>query len=329
MSARICTDVMPLNLRLDTWTPDYEGAIQIEDDDAAPVHVDPFVESEDWQPVTPEYAPRPETIVFIDGTQRVETRVIGDEDGRLVHGAFASIAVGAALARASAPKATCEPAGRVLALSDGASGDPVSVDCGNIALDFEPRPSATAGLHGVHEAVMSARREAETALGERMTRQGHELVIVDGRLNFQPTRRSMAVGFVKTLHRRYLDGPQQALLGHLLPRTRTPLFRIGRDRPVYSWYLRLTQPRPVEHPWAGVVRVETLDSIGLAAGLRLADLTATHLPDFASSREREARAPQNLYPISGLEDHLRHAMGDHEWIRRHIEVHFHREVAAA
>ena len=42
----------------------------------------------------------------------------------------------------------------------------------------------------------------------------------------------------------------------------------------------------------------------------------------------DARAPQNLYPIGGLETQLRHTLGDHDWIRRHIEMHFAREYAA-
>jgi hypothetical protein len=43
----------------------------------------------------------------------------------------------------------------------------------------------------------------------------------------------------------------------------------------------------------------------------------------------DPRAPQNLYPIGGLEEQLRHSLGDHEWIRRHIETHFAREVVPA
>jgi hypothetical protein len=38
----------------------------------------------------------------------------------------------------------------------------------------------------------------------------------------------------------------------------------------------------------------------------------------------DARAPQNLYPIAALEALLHHELGDHEWIRRHIDLHFHR-----
>jgi hypothetical protein len=55
----------------------------------------------------------------------------------------------------------------------------------------------------------------------------------------------------------------------------------------------------------------------------LADLSAALLPRFASSAGRDPRAPQNLYPIGGLENALRHKMGDTLVIRRAIEAHLH------
>ena len=119
---------MPLSLRIDPWTPTYESAVQIDDDDsAAPADVDPYVETEAWEPLTPRASERPETIAFIDGVQRVETRVIGEEDGRRIYGGFASIAVGATFARPGAAEIAAEPPQRVLGLTDGASGEAVPV----------------------------------------------------------------------------------------------------------------------------------------------------------------------------------------------------------
>lgn len=177
--------------------------------------------------------------------------------------------------------------------------------------------------------MQSARRSAEVELGERLDEQGYDMVVVDGRLNWQPKRKTMVIGLVKTLHKHYLQPAQEAVLAKLPPRYRTPIFRIGRDRSAYSWYLRLTEGHPIDHPWSGVVRIETLEAIGIEAAVRLADLTARHLPDFASSPVHDPRAPQNLYPIGGLEDQLRHSLGDHEWIRQHIRVEFSRRYVAA
>jgi hypothetical protein len=154
------------------------------------------------------------------------------------------------------------------------------------------------------------------------------MVVVDGRLNWQPKRETDVIGLVKTIHRRYLEPAEANVVQQIGPGQRTPIFRIERQTALYSWYLRMSAPRPFDHPWAGVVRVETLDRIGIGSAVRLADLTAGHLPAFASSPIHDPRAPQNLTPIGGLEHLLRHSLGDPEWIRRHIEVHFAREAAA-
>jgi len=321
---------MPLTLRLDPWTPTYESALQIDEDETGhQPAVDPFVETNDWRAREPQFVERPETIAFVDGVQRVEMRVIGDRDGKTVYGAFASVAVGAVFARKGGSTVAAETPLRLLALADGETHPAVSVPCGETTLEFRSHPTAASGLSGVQEAVQSARREAEIALGERLDEQGHEMVVVDGRLNWQPKRKAMVIGLIKTIHKRYLDDEQAGVIATLQPKTRTPLFRIGRDRAVYSWYLRLTEGRAIDHAWAGVVRVETLETIGIEAAVRLADLTACHLPTFASDSMHDPRAPQNLYPIGGLEDQLRHSLGDPEWIRRHIEMHFAREIAAA
>ena len=44
------------------------------------------------------------------------------------------------------------------------------------------------------------------------------------------------------------------------------------------------------------------------------------LPRFASEPYKEARAPQNLYPISGLERELRRRLGDAELIYRALRT---------
>jgi hypothetical protein len=276
----------------------------------------------------PRFVDRPGTIAFIDGVQRVEMRVIGDDDGRMVYGAFASVAVGAVFAQDHGCNVAPELPLRVLALSDGAQHAPISIECGNAVLDFHPQPTGESGLAAVHQALQDARSREEIRLGEKLDAAGVDMVVVDGRLNWQPRSGTMVIGLVKTIHKQYLQGPQLAVLGKLAPKTRTPIFRIGGKHAVYSWYLRLAENRPMDHPWGGLVRLETLDSIPLEAAVRLADLTACHLPAFASSPAHDPRAPQNLYPVGGLEEQLRHSLGDHEWIRRHIEVHFAREYAA-
>ncbi len=320
---------MPLTLRIDPWATEYEGALQLDDEQSGPpVAVDPFVETEEWRPIEPEYVPRPDTVVFIDGVQRVEVRVIGEEDGRLVYGAFASIGVGVAVTRRGDSRVEPALARRIIALGAGASCDAWAIDCGSLTLTFEAESTPDKGVDGWRKAVDRVRRESETALGQAMVKAGHPLVIVDGRLTFQPTRRSLAVGLAKIIRTVYLERPYADVLAELRPGTRTPVFAIEYEHRLYSWYLRLAQPRPIEHPLAGIVQVETMAGIGEKEAVRLADLTALHLPAFASTTAWDPRAPQNLYPVSALEQRLRHELGDRDWIRRHIEAHFHRQGPA-
>lgn len=323
---------MPLTLRLDPRPISYESAVQVEEDDAGDVRVDPYAEKPpgEWAPIQPEPRHLPDCVAFVDGVQRVEMRVIGDDDGRVVYGALTSLAVGTTFYKSGA--GSCEPGQteRVLALADGGgdAGD-MRVAVGRAELDFQPRSSHMTGFVGVYDALTSARRDAETRLGEELVRTGCPLVIVDGRLNFSSSRNTMAVGLIKTMQKQYLQNSELAVLSNLTTGTRTPIFAIQRDRSVYSWYVRLADRRPIDHPWAGLARLETTDALGIHGTTALADVTAQHLPRFASTPQWDARAPQNLYPIAALESVLRRRLGDHEFIRRGIQQHFHRMVTAA
>jgi hypothetical protein len=319
---------MPLTLRLDPWQPTYEPALQVEDDEAFGTNVDPTVETADWKPLDPQFVERPKSIAFVDGVQRVEYRAVGDDEGRTVFAALASIAVGASIVTDGRCALQSANAGRILGLSDGVESAPLSVPCGTATLEFMPETVGEPGNGAPINAIQNARRDAESRLGTQLVEEGHEMVVVDGRLNWQPARKTMVIGLIKTIHKRYLEDAQAAVLPQLGPGTRTPIFRIARDRAVYSWYLRLASSRPIDHALAGIVRIETLDTIGIEAAVRLADLSAGYLPGFASSPIHDPRAPQNLYPIGGLERQLRHNLGDQQWIRRNIEAHFNREVAA-
>lgn len=317
---------------LDPRPISYESAVQVDEDDAGDVSVGPYVEkaADEWAPIRPEPRTLPDCVAFVDGVQRVEMRVIGDDEGRVIYGALSSLAVGTTFYRSGA--GACEPGlpQRILALAGGGgdAGD-MRVTVGRAILDFQPRNSHMPGFPGMYDALTSARREFETRLGEELVRSGCPLVIVDGRLNFQSSRSSMAIGLIKTMQKQYLQGAELAVLSQLTTATRSPIFAIERDRSVYSWYLRLADRNPIDHPWAGLVRLETLDALGIRGTIALADVISQHLPRFASTSQWDARAPQNLYPIAALEAVLRRRLGDHEFIRRGIQAHFHGMVTAA
>jgi uncharacterized protein len=317
-----------LQLRIDPWATEYGSAIRTdEEDDESAAEVNPFVETTDWQPVTPAPVPRPDAILFVDGVQRIEARVLAELDGVLTYGAFASIAVGAVRATVDSTAVVRTNVARVLALTGTAAGEPVAVSCGSAELTFAPYWSTRQGYLGVAEAIDSKRRELERELGQALVAEGEPLVVLDGRLRLFPTQETAVVGLAKTIHRQYLPSQQATLLPQLGPSQRCPIFTIEQQGSLYSWYVRLASGRRIDHPLAGFVRLETPAAIGLAEAVRLADQTAVCLPSFASTPERDSRAPQNLLPIGGLEVQLRHDMGDHTWVRRSIESHLYATAA--
>ena len=160
------------------------------------------------------------------------------------------------------------------------------------------------------------RGEAEAALAARVSVGGQQLV-VDGPLS-QHRHLGGALGYVKTLQRGY--GPPDVLrvAGMLEPGERTPVFVVGESVARWSWYVRL--PGPLVHPLAGVVRCEAATDQSLAAAVGLADRSACSLPRFASAVHKDTRAPQNLYPIAGLERKLRNRLGDQALLLRALRV---------
>jgi len=52
----------------------------------------------------------------------------------------------------------------------------------------------------------------------------------------------------------------------------------------------------------------------------LANVTTAVLPRFASKNHKDPRAPQNLYPVGGLERELRHRLGDQQMLYRALRV---------
>ena len=153
-----------------------------------------------------------------------------------------------------------------------------------------------------------AKVEAEVAGRARGVAVGaDDLLVLDGQLQ-GPHPLPRAIGFVKSHNKTYLDGRLGGVVGDLSAGERTPVFRIERPFPVYSCYLRLPGASPA--PWAGVARVECGGELTPAAAVALADLAQVTLVRYASAEYKDSRAPQNLYPIAGLERGLRRRLGE-------------------
>jgi uncharacterized protein len=317
-------------LRLDPWTAEYDGSIQLPEPEwDAAVLVDLSVETAEWGPRRPPAGPTPERMAFVDGVRRVEHRLLGEEGERMLFGLLGSLAVGATLVRRHGAVVAHESVHRVLAIGGGVLVKPLRaiLPDGRQVLSFEPEAVPENSPIAPVQALQAAMRRREAQLAGAIG-DGGAVVFLDGPLTFLDAAQGRIVGFVKRLLRSYLPAGPAELLRRLAVGQRTPVFLI-RDtrRPRYSWYLKIAAGRPIESSLAGVVRLETWADAGLAATAALADLTAREIPRFASTPDRDPRAPQNLHPIGGLEARLRHLMGDALVVRRAIEAQLQREVA--
>jgi hypothetical protein len=278
---------------------------------------DPFVESEDWSRARSPGPGEPAPVCFVDGVRRVELRLVADDGDRRAQGLFGSYAVGAVRCdgRASfGEHRVC----RAVILAGGLCPDPVIATVGAGELRFEPATAVGTDPNAPIVKLQELMRQEERALAARLALADAPLVLVDGPLRLGEEPNSLAVGVIKRFVRRYLEAEQEQLLARLDPGSRTPVFGLldqaGTLRG-YSWYLRLAALRPAWHDHAGIVRCEVRAGIGVGGAVELADRVTAMLPSFAG-RAADARTPQNLAPVAGLEGWLRHRMGDVGMVRR-------------
>jgi len=314
-------------LRLDPWAPEYEAMVQV-GDDLEPATVDVRVERPVWEVVRPAPGPVAARIAFVDGVRRIERRLVVADEGRSYFGLLGSYGVGA-VSVDSAARVGHEMVGRVLVTGGGYKTRPfdATVD-GRLTLRFEPVSEPEPDPGAPVDGLQAAMRKSEAGLAERLAAEV-DVVFLDGPLTFlTAAARGAVVGFVKRLLRPYLEPQAQALLPRLAVGERTPVFLIAGRDPRYSWYLRIAYGRAIESELTGIARLEAPAARGLDEARQLADLSARLLPRFASDAARDPRAPQNLYPIGGLEAQLKHRLGDPSVVRRAIEAQLMSEVTA-
>ena len=187
--------------------------------------------------------------------------------------------------------------------------------------EFEHVPIKTGSPEDLYLGIHEQMTDLETQIVPEAS--GSDLVVFDGPLRGRKGENT--VGLIKTQHVQYLEADEQLVVTSLEPGQRSPLFTIGSGRFArYSWYQRLPGPRT--HGWAGIVRCEaptapkataaTAPKTTAATAVTLADRVTAALPRYASEPHKEHRAPQNLYPIKGLEGALRRRLGDQRLLQR-------------
>jgi hypothetical protein len=297
---------------VEPWAPEYGASLEA-DIDAEDVteRADASVEVplEKWAPIAPRYGAAA-CAVFVDGVQRIDARVWpaeGDAAGRFA--VCVSYAAGTVRCDSAAQVESFQV--RRAAFGPRGLGD---IDCG-AGVRYRGVEVEEAGQAALEKAVRGARELLEIELAHAVS--DAEVVIVDGHIH----RREIvanAVGYIKSHQAVYLGPDQARIVGALAPGQRTPVFLIDFEGawPRFSWYLKL--PGPGGHPWAGVVRCEVKGYgwQGIGEVGEFADLVCATLPRFASSPHKDPRAPQNLYPVGGLERELRRRMGDQQLLYR-------------
>jgi hypothetical protein len=297
---------------VEAWAPEYGSPNEAGAMAETEVPVDLAVERPiaDWAPIAPTPGTaEPPVVVFVDGVRRVEARVWVTGDGGEPHpGICASYAAGAVRCDERATVVATEVERGLFCRSSGAA--PIATRSGTYGL----RATAADDPDTLAIALQGAMAELEARVSAAAVVPG-QLLVLDGPLG---ARRALpgAVGYVKTHHVTYLPAELRAVVARLAAGERTPLFAMGDRFPRHSWYLRL--PGEVEHAWAGVVRCEAAADIALPEVLELADRVTRLLPRFASGPHKEPRAPQNLYPIAGLERELRRRLGDPRLLQRSL-----------
>jgi hypothetical protein len=299
-----------MKFSVDAWDPGYGTSMEDEAGRTrSSARIEPDVERDaaDWKPVEPTPVAAPTSVLFVDGVRRIDAQL-------WVHsasGATASLAICASYAagvvcctasNASVPTARVRR-GVFTAAAEAAA---VATSAGEYALHKVRRDDADALSLGVQSQLADV--EVEVA---RMAREsagdGEDLLVIDGPLRGRQ-HLPRAIGFIKTHRAEYLPAHLNAVVARLEPAHRSPVFRMGTSWDRYAWYLRL--PGAAGAPWAGVVRVECAAELTAGEAVALANQSQETLCRYASVEFKDSRAPQNLFPIAGLERALRRRLGD-------------------
>ena len=350
---------MSMSFSVDGWDPSYGASLEIEGSLAeSTARIDPDVEvpAGRWRPVDPDPSvPLPEALLFVDGVRRVEAQVwidpaAGQQDvdmatGELRPGAGQPGEATAALCASYAAGAVCccAAGAHLVAAESGRGLFSVAPHAGDIATSAGPykafhvtvkkagAPVMTAlsaslqrRLGAIEVEVAKAARDAAAGTAAGVAAHpghpgptGNDLLVVDGPL-LGRQHLDRALGYIKSHHATYLPPELNAVVGTLAPGQRTPAFLMGTNWDRHSWYLRL--PGPKGAPWSGVVRIECAAGLPADEVTRLAGLSQRCLGKYASAPYKDSRAPQNLYPIAGLERELRRRLGDPQVLYRALRA---------
>ena len=306
-----------MKFSVDPWDPSYGASVESElDPSEVAVNPDVEVPASAWAPIGALAAARVGTVLFVDGVRRIDARVwVEDDTGGVEAGVCASYAAGVVRAGTTA-EIVATVVGRGL-FSASRAIRPIPTHYPEVT--YEPYAAAASTPEGLWIAIQAqmGRREVEMAEVARRDAPADALVLLDGPVTNR-AHIAAAVGVIKTHAKAYLQPDLHRFVGTLPAGARTPLFTIGGRGSRHSWYLRL--PGGTDAPWSGIVRCECSADLAPADAIELAAKVVATVPRYASEPHKESRAPQNLYPVGGLERELRRRLGDPDLLYRALRV---------
>jgi hypothetical protein len=327
-----------MRFTVDAWDPSYGTNTEIEDflaESTARVDANVELRADQWRAIDADPAtPVPDALLFVDGVRRIEARVWIDGDAP--HGGPAGEASMALCASYAAGVVCCCAHRAHLVQHEIRRG----------LFTVAPKADSIATWAGEYTACRTPARkdqplsvtlsellqrrlgdvEVRTAVAARAAIAGHgvpeggDLLVIDGPLRGRQ-HLPRALGYIKSHRTTYLPPDLNALVGTLVPGQRTPVFLAGTNWDRHTWYLRLPGATgPAAAPWAGIVRIECSADLRAREVIGLAGLSQVCLGRFASAEYKDTRAPQNLYPIAGLERELRRRLGDQRLLYRALRL---------
>jgi hypothetical protein len=335
----------PMRFSVDAWDPAYGTSLEVEEflgESTARVDVTVERHPGQWRAIDPDPGlALPGALLFVDGVRRIEARVWieGDApDG----GPAAEASIGLCASYAAGVVCCCgggahlvDFATRRSLFTVAAKADSIMTWAGTYTAchtPLKPEQPVSVTLSGALQRRLSD-VEVQTAVAARSALAGHgvpdggDLLVIDGPL-YGRQHLPRALGYIKSHAKTYLPPDLNGLVATLEPNQRTPVFLIGAKWDRHAWYLRLpagsgpaaTAAGPAGPPWAGIVRIECSADLPAAEVIGLAQLSQVCLGRFASDEYKDARAPQNLYPIAGLERELRRRLGDPRLLYRALRL---------
>ena len=299
-------------ISIESWDPSYGSPGLDAGTEPSQAGIDTSVEmaEKNWRPIgVPRTASPASRVLFVDGVRRIEAIVWISSEGISKRGLCASFAAGVVEASSQAEVKSATVRRGLFSAADGAS--------------LETRAGMFESIRVAGEEIEKLIIGVQQSLGQLEISVAHslrgdaDLIIVDGPLTGRQ-KVPGAIGYVKTHRVSYLPESVAGIIGELKNGERTPIFLSTTSWTRYSWYMRL--PGPIAHSWSGVVRLEAAGEANLETVKHLAEISAATLPKYASVPHKDPRAPQNLFPIAGLERELKHRLGDQLFVERALRL---------